>query len=65
MKKIKQHLEEAFQLVSSVPVKGDAVDVMAAVRVNLRTAYRLLEEKEEAFEPSNRHTTNHADEKTD
>ena len=46
MKKIKQHLEEAFQLASSIPIQGDAVDVMAAVRVNLRTAYRLLEEKE-------------------
>ena len=46
MKKIKQHLEEAFQLASSIPIQGDAVDVMAVVRVNLRTAYRLLEEKE-------------------
>ena len=64
MKKIKQHLEETFQLVSSVPVKGDAVDVMAVVRANLKNAYRLLEEKEETSEPSNRHTANQADEKT-
>ena len=47
MKKIKQHLEEAFHLVSSIPVKGDSVDVMAAVRNNLRAAYRLLDEKKE------------------
>ena len=46
MKEIKQHLEEAFQLASSIPVKGDAVDVMAVVRANLKNAYRLLEEKE-------------------
>ena len=46
MKEIKKHLEEAFQLLSSVPVKGDAVDVMAVVRANLKNAYRLLEEKE-------------------
>ena len=52
MKEIKKHLEEAFQLASSIPVKGDAVDVMAVVRANLRTVYRLLEEKEvEATEP--------------
>ena len=47
MKEIKQHLEEAFQLASSISVKGDAVDVMAAVRNNLRAAYRLLDEKKE------------------
>ena len=46
MKEIKQHLEEAFQLISSIPVKGDAVDVMAVVRSDIRAAYRLLEEKE-------------------
>ena len=45
MKEIKKHLEEAFQLVSSIPVKGDTVDVMAVVRNNLRAAYRLLDEK--------------------
>lgn len=46
MKEVKRHLEEAFQLLSSISVKGDAVDVMAAARANLRTAYRLLDEKE-------------------
>ena len=44
MKEIKQHLEEAFQLISSIPVKGDAVDVMAVVRADLKTAYHLLNE---------------------
>ena len=47
MKKIKQHLEEAFQLVSSVTVKGDAVDVIAAARANLRAAYHLLDKQPE------------------
>ena len=46
MKEIKQHLEEAFQLVSSIPVKGDAVDVMAVVRSDIRAAYHRLEQKE-------------------
>lgn len=46
MKEVKKHLEEAFQLLSSIPVKGDAVDVMAAVRVNLRSAYHLLNRQE-------------------
>ena len=53
MKKIKQHLEEAFQLVSSIPVKGDSVDVMAVVRNNLRVAYRLLDEKKEPEKEEN------------
>ena len=47
MKEVKKHLEEAFRLASSIPVKGDAVDVMAVVRNNLRTVYRLLDEKNE------------------
>lgn len=47
MKEIKQHLEEAFQLLSSIPVKGDAVDVMAAARANLRAAYHLLDKQPE------------------
>ena len=46
MKKIKQHLEEAFQLASSIPVTGDAVDVMAVVRSDIRAAYHRLEQKE-------------------
>lgn len=45
MKEIKKHLEEAFQLVSSVTVKGDAVDVIAAARANLRAAYHLLDKQ--------------------
>ena len=45
MKEVKKHLEEAFQLVSSVTVKGDAVDVIAAARANLRAAYHLLDKR--------------------
>ena len=52
MKEIKQHLEEAFQLISSIPVKGDAVDVMAVVRNNLRTAYLLLDKQPEPMRES-------------
>ena len=48
MKEIKQHLEEAFQLISSIPVKGDAVDVMAVVRADLKNAYHLINEKEKS-----------------
>ena len=48
MKEIKKHLEEAFQLMSSIPVKGDAVDIMAVVRSDIRAAYRLAAEKEGA-----------------
>ena len=48
MKEIQQHLEEAFRLISSIPVKGDFIDIMAVARNNLRTAYRLLDEKKES-----------------
>ena len=45
MKEVKKHLEEAFKLISSVTVKGDAVDVIAAARANLRAAYHLLDKQ--------------------
>lgn len=48
MNEIKQRLEEAFQLLSTISVKGNEVDSMAVARANLRAAYRLLDERKES-----------------
>ena len=50
MEAVKKHLESVFNLVSSIPVKGDAVDVMAAARANLRAAYHLLDKQPDTEE---------------
>lgn len=41
---VKKLLDEAFRLISSVPVTGDNVDIMAAARNKLRAVYRALDE---------------------
>ena len=40
MEKIKQHLDRAYSYLSKIPVTGEAVDLMAIVRQELRTAYQ-------------------------
>ena len=47
---VKQHVNEAFNLVSAISVHGDTVDVMAQVRHELRMAYAELKKMEEAEE---------------
>lgn len=42
----KQHVSEAFNLVSAISVHGDTVDVMAHVRHELRMAYAELKKME-------------------
>jgi hypothetical protein len=39
----KQNLEKAFELLSKIPVAGQYVDIMAAARSELRTAYKQIE----------------------
>lgn len=50
MNELQKELDQAFKLVSAVPVSGDGVDMMAAARESLRRAYQLAappdEEKE-------------------
>lgn len=49
MNEITKEINEAFKLLSSILVAGDAVDVMAAARGHLRRAYKLAgPEQEEA-----------------
>lgn len=42
----KQRIDKAYQLLSAIPVQGDDVDIMFAVRQELRAAFQELTEKE-------------------
>ena len=41
MNELQKVLDQAFKTLSVIPVCGDNVELMAAVKENLRTAYRL------------------------
>lgn len=47
MDEIKKELNNAYRMLSAIPVSGDAVDVMAAVKACIRGIYQKLDEKEE------------------
>lgn len=47
MTDLQKELDQAFKLMSAVPVSGDGVDVMAAAREHLRTAYQMAAQEEE------------------
>lgn len=48
MKEMMKELDNAYKLLSAIPVSGDYVDVLAEARVKLRTVYHWMEEQEEA-----------------
>lgn len=43
---MKEHIQKAYEFVSRIPVTGENVDLMAAVRHELRVAYREAEREE-------------------
>ena len=45
--KLKKEIDTAFGLISTLLVKGDAVDTVAATKAALRRAYALLSDSEE------------------
>ena len=45
--KWKKEIDTAFGLISTLLVKGDAVDAIAAAKAALRRAYALLSDSEE------------------
>ena len=45
MNDIQKEINEAYRMVSAVPVSGDAVDVMAGARIHLKEAFRLAGDK--------------------
>ena len=46
MEAIKQHLDSAYAALAKIPVSGEAVDLMAFARQEMRTAYKLANEEE-------------------
>lgn len=44
MKELKETIDSAYRMLSTLQVSGDAVDVVAAVRAKLRKAYSLAGE---------------------
>ena len=45
--KLKKEIDTAFGLISTLLVKGDAVDAVAAAKEALRRAYSLVSDSEE------------------
>ena len=45
--KLKKEIDTAFGLISTLLVKGDAVDAVAAAKSALRRAYALLSDSDE------------------
>lgn len=45
--KLKKEIDTAFGLISTLLVKGDAVDSVAAAKAALRRAYALVSDSEE------------------
>ena len=46
MSKLIEDLEVAYQMISAIPVSGDAVDLMSAARAKIRNVCAKLEEAE-------------------
>ncbi len=44
MEELRRSLDRAYNILSAIPVTGDAVEKMAAVRAELRKAYSLAGE---------------------
>lgn len=39
---VQKELDQAYRLLSTLPVSGDAVEVVASVRMRLRKAYEMV-----------------------
>lgn len=50
MKELAEQLDCAYRLMSSVPVTGDAIDMIAEARARMRSVYNELKKMEEAEE---------------
>lgn len=44
---ILKELQDVYQLISSVPVQGDAIDILATARAKLRLVHVELKKNEE------------------
>lgn len=46
MEEVRKEIQDAWRLLSTLPVSGDAVDVLAACRMALRRAYAAAQNAE-------------------
>ena len=53
MDDLKKNLCEVYELLKGIPVSGDAVDRMYAIRIKLRQAYQLAEANKKEKEDEN------------
>lgn len=44
MNTVQKEIDTAYKLLSSIPVKGDAVDAAAACRMSLRKAFEMAKD---------------------
>lgn len=47
MEELKKELNAVYDLMKTIPVRGDLVEVMAEARRHMRQAYKLTETQEE------------------
>ena len=47
MNEVKKQIDEAFKLISCIPVSGENVEIMAAAKAKLRTVYAELSKRPE------------------
>lgn len=45
MNEVKKQIDEAFKLISCIPVSGENVEIMAAAKAKLRTVYAELSKR--------------------
>ena len=50
MNDIQKKIQEAHRLISAIAVGGDAVDVMAAARIQLKEAFKMAGDKSALWE---------------
>lgn len=57
MNELQKELDAVWNLLASIPVRGDAVDILAAARGGLRRAFKLAE-KDDTDKPTEGADTN-------
>ena len=47
MNKVQKEINNAYKMISTIAVSGDAVDTIASCKMSLRCAFKLAEDKPE------------------
>lgn len=50
MNEVQKEINNAYKMISTIAVSGDAVDTIAACKMSLRCAFKLAEDKPEEDE---------------